>query len=127
MDANCNRTKEALRVLEDISRFFIENRGLTSQLKTLRHRLTQILLKFPVSYGDLLDARDSSHDVGKNGWISDSKTGLQALWISNFKRAQESLRVMEEFSKAIAPVRSPEFQKIRFSLYELEKTSFRFF
>lgn len=128
MDANFNRAKEALRVLEDIARFFLENKRLTEELKILRHRLTQIFLKLPVAYQDLLKTRDSSHDVGKKGWIRDSpQTGFQGLWISNMKRAQEALRVLEEFSKAAAASRTPDFQKIRFSLYELEKKSFRFF
>ena len=128
MDANLNRAKEALRVLEDIARFFLQNKRLIADLKTLRHRLTQILLKFPASYRELLEARDSAGDIGQKSWIRDaSKTDLSALWVSNMKRAQEALRVLEEFSKAVAAVQSPQFQKLRFSLYELEKKSFRFF
>ena len=111
-----------------IARFFLENPKLTAKLKALRHRLTQVLLKFPASYRDLLEARDSFHDVGKASWVQDvSRTGIPGLWISNMKRAQEALRVMEEFSKAEAAARSSDFQKMRFSLYELEKKSFRFF
>ena len=128
VDANFNRAKEALRVLEDIARFFLENKNLTRQLKTMRHRLTQVLLRFPASYRELLASRDSAGDVGKKSGIRDSKrTGPGTLWISNMKRAQEALRVLEEFSKAEAASQSAAFQKIRFSLYELEKKSFRFF
>lgn len=128
LDANFNRAKEALRVLEDISRFFLENKNLTAGLKSLRHRLTQTLLKFPASYGKWLEARDSSRDIGKENRIQDSpKTTIRALWISNMKRAQEALRVLEEFSKAVPGPQSAGFEKIRFSLYELEKKSFRLF
>ena len=128
VDANFNRAREALRVLEDISRFLVGNKSLTSRLKALRHQMTQALLKFPATYRQLLEARNSEGDVGKKSWIPDSRrSGIHALWISNMKRAQEALRALEEFSKAAAPRRSPEFQKIRFSLYELEKKSFRFF
>jgi thiamine-phosphate pyrophosphorylase len=128
MDANFNRAKEALRVLEDISRFYLEKKTVTSRLKKLRHALTQSLLKFPVSYRQLLESRDSAGDIGRKSWITDSKkTELSVLWVSNMKRAQEAMRVMEEFSKAICAPRSSDFQKIRFALYELEKKSFRFF
>ncbi len=128
IDANFNRTKEALRVLEDISRFFLENKDLTAVLKGLRHRMTQTLLKFPASYKNWLEARDSAHDIGKENRIQDSpKTTMQALWISNMKRAQEALRVLEEFSKMVPGPQSSGFEKIRFALYELEKKSFRLF
>ncbi len=128
LDANFNRAKEALRVLEDISRFCLENRHLTAKLKRLRHGLTQILFKFPVSYRNWLEARDAAHDIGKDNPVQDSsKRDVCALWISNMKRAQEALRVLEEFSKAVQGPRVSGFEKIRFSLYELEKKSFRLF
>ena len=128
MDANFNRAKEALRVLEDISRFFLENKKMTAGLKKLRHGLTQALLKFPAAYRDWLEARDSSGDVGKKNRIQDApETTLQALWISNMKRCQEALRVLEEFSRAVPGPQSGDFEKFRFSLYELEKKSFRLF
>lgn len=128
MDANFNRAKEAFRVLEDIARFILAHRILTSQLKELRHQLTQILLEFPVVYRDWLEARDSSGDIGKDNAIQDSsKRNIQGLWVSNMKRAQEALRVLEEFSKVVPGPRSSGFEKIRFSLYALEKKSFRLF
>lgn len=129
MDANFNRAKEALRVLEDISRFFLEDRNLTAKLKGFRHRLTQILLKFPASYQNWLEARDAAHDIGKDNPIQDSsRSDILALWVSNMKRAQEALRVLEEFSKAMpAGAPSSGFEKIRFSLYELEKKSIQLF
>ena len=128
LDANFNRAKEALRVLEDISRFYFENRNLTAKLKRLRHGLTQILLKFPASYRNWLEARDAAHDIGKDNPAQDSsRSDVRVLWISNMKRAQEALRVLEEFSKAVHGPRSSDFEKIRFSLYELEKRSFQLF
>ncbi len=128
IDANYNRAKEALRVLEDIARFYLENKSVTAELKKLRHQLTKTLLQFPVSYRELLESRDSERDIGKKSWIRDTpKAGFQGLWVSNMKRAQEALRVLEEFSKAAAAARSVSFQAVRFSLYELEKKSFRFF
>jgi thiamine-phosphate pyrophosphorylase len=51
----------------------------------------------------------------------DKKPGWKDLLISNMKRAQESLRVLEESSKIVAPKKSKSFQTLRFRLYELEK------
>lgn len=123
LDANYNRAKEALRVIEDIVRFLMNDRALTRDFKSCRHELTQALLKFPVPYRKLLAARDSAEDVGKEGWIKDKpgRTRWQDILAANLKRAQEAFRVLEEISKVVAPAKSPAFQKLRFRLYELEK------
>ena len=41
VDANLNRTREALRVLEDYARFGLNDRFLTERLKSLRHQLAE--------------------------------------------------------------------------------------
>ena len=61
LDANANRAREALRVLEDAARFILNRADLTAQLKSLRHDLTQILL--PFLPGALIQ-RDTPGDVG---------------------------------------------------------------
>ena len=123
VDANANRAKEALRVTEDIARFLIEDKNATKRLKQCRHGLTQALLKFPLNYREFLAARNATGDIGKKSAIQDlrGKPKWQDLMSSNFKRAQEATRVLEEFSKTLSPKQSKDFQKIRFSLYELEK------
>ena len=127
VDANYNRAKEALRVAEDISRFLMNDARLTAAFKKVRHELTRALLHFPVSYREIVAARDSADDVGKTGAIKDIKRKLKwsDLLISNLKRAQEALRVLEEFAKIAAPTEAKSFQKIRFKVYELEKICFR--
>ena len=130
MDANYNRTKEALRVVEDFARFFLNDARLSAAFKRARHDLTRALLRFPVSYRKLVAARDSANDIGRDRWIQDGqrrRPGWKEVMIANQKRAQEGLRVMEEVSKIIAPAQSPAFQRLRFKLYELEKDSFRKF
>ena len=39
LDANSNRAREALRVLEDYTRFVLDDDLLSSRLKNLRHEL----------------------------------------------------------------------------------------
>lgn len=124
VDANFNRAKEALRVCEDILRFYCEDKKTSDAWKKARHQLTKILLAYPVTYHTLLKSRSSSDDVGKDGFIADKKkTGWKDLLISNAKRSQEALRTLEELSKIIAPQKAASFQKLRFKIYDLEKTS----
>lgn len=128
LDANWNRSKEALRVCEDISRFFLEDKPLTAQFKRIRHDLTAILMAFPISYRELLFSRDSVNDLGKNSSIADKKNPKwQDIMAANLKRAQEALRVLEESSKVIAPKKVNALSALRFRVYELEKKSFRKF
>jgi len=39
LDANANRAREALRVIEDFARFVLNNDELSARLKELRHEL----------------------------------------------------------------------------------------
>ena len=124
IDANLNRSKEALRVAEDICRFVLKNSSLTGAFKRVRHEVTAAAFLFPVSYQRLLDARDSFNDVGKDSAISDaSDADWRDLLTANLKRAQESLRVLEECSKLISQNSSAAFQRLRFRCYELERKS----
>ena len=73
IDANYNRAKEALRVTEDIARFYLADARLTSRYKRARHDLTRALLGFKMPYRRLVEARDSKEDVGRAGLIRDKK------------------------------------------------------
>ena len=128
IDANFNRLKEGLRVCEDILRFVYDDRSLTSSFKKLRHSCSKILIGFPVSYRVLVTMRNAEHDVGKDSLILEKKKpNWNDLLVSNLKRAEESLRVLEEASKIIAPGKCRSFQSLRFKLYELEKRVFKKF
>lgn len=128
IDANYNRAKEALRVAEDITRFYLADSRLTGRFKRIRHDLTKALLGFKVPYRRLVAARNSREDVGRKSLVKDKKRpGWKDLLLSNLKRGQEALRVLEEFSKMVEPRKAAAFQRIRFRLYELEKDSLQKF
>ena len=115
-DANLNRLKEGIRVVEDIARYKDNNKELSLQLKELRH-LAKIDDVKP-----LLDGRDSINDVLRKSTPSEMKREtLQSIVTANFKRAQESSRVLEEIYKLVDPQLSENFKHIRYSLYALEK------
>jgi len=116
IDANLNRLKEGIRVVEDILRYKENNKELSSKLKSLRHqaRIEEI--------HELLANRDSINDVLKSSTKSEQKRqSLQSIITANFKRAQESCRVLEELFKLSNIEYSEKFKTIRYELYNLEK------
>jgi len=117
IDANLNRAREALRVIEDALRFVIADETLSGEIKKLRHDTDKVLRS---SYGVLIAARDSAGDFGRKAKEPAKKT-LESLITSNFKRAGEALRALEEYSKVVFAAKAEAFKKLRFKVYELEK------
>lgn len=119
VDANLNRLKEGIRVVEDINRFFYDRKDLSKELKELRHRAT---LK---SYINFLEFRDSENDVLKGSLKSENeRESISDILLSNMKRTQEASRVLEEIFKVIDFQQSENFKSIRYSLYSIEKRVF---
>jgi hypothetical protein len=115
IDANLNRLREGIRVVEDIFRYVYNDKQTAIKLKELRHlsRLT--------NYIELLETRDVKNDVLRNSIKSEqNRTDMNSILIANFKRAQESCRVLEEFCKLISIKDSENFKYIRYELYNLE-------
>jgi len=116
IDANLNRLREGIRVVEDIFRYVYNNKQIASKLKTLRHQ-SRI-----DCYEELLVSRDIQNDCLKQTTKSESnREDLYSILIANFKRAQESSRVLEEFTKLESVITSDIFKNIRYELYDLEK------
>jgi thiamine-phosphate pyrophosphorylase len=116
VDANLNRLKEGIRVIEDIARYVHNDTNLSIALKTLRHQCRIEPLEA------LLESRDSLHDVLRPTMQSEmNRTDLKSILIANYKRAQESSRVLEELYKIVEPATSETFKKIRYEMYTLEK------
>jgi len=116
IDANLNRLKEGVRVVEDIARYLHNNKELASSLKKIRH---QAIID---DYTSLLESRDSVNDVLRPTIKSEmNRSNTQDIIIANYKRAQESARVLEEIFKIEKPEYSEVFKSIRYNLYTLEK------
>jgi hypothetical protein len=117
IDANLNRLREGIRVVEDIFRYIFNDKTTSSKLKSLRH------LSRLSNYDALLDTRDIKNDVLKSSTTSEqSRENVKSILIANFKRAQESARVLEEFTKLISIQESENFKYIRYELYDIEKS-----
>ena len=116
IDANLNRLKEGIRVIEDIMRYRDNNKTFSLKLKELRHK-SRIDI-----YKELLTHRDSINDVLRPSTKSEQhRSDINSIIIANFKRAQESSRVLEELFKLDDITQSENFKHIRYELYSLEK------
>lgn len=115
IDANLNRLKEGIRVIEDIFRYIYNDKSTSLKLKKLRH------LSRLSNYTELLSTRDIKNDVLRESIKSEqNREDLHSILIANFKRAQESSRVLEEFTKLTSINDSENFKYIRYELYNLE-------
>ncbi|KLE11809.1 thiamine-phosphate pyrophosphorylase [Aliarcobacter butzleri] len=115
IDANLNRLREGIRVVEDIFRYIYNNKEVATKLKNLRH------LARTQNYYELLETRDIKNDVLRESIKSEqNRDNLNSILIANFKRAQESARVLEEFTKLTSIKDSENFKYIRYELYNLE-------
>jgi hypothetical protein len=121
LDANINRAKEGLRVCEEITRFILNSRSLTSQLKNIRHKIDSLLRYLPARES-LTSKRQSSTDVGKGSYACEfNRKDYHDIFFANIQRVEESLRVLEEFTK-LGDIRTAAgFKKIRYAIYEIEK------
>ena len=116
IDANINRLKEGIRVIEDIQRYRDNNKKLSTRLKQLRHNARVDLTQH------LLQNRDSINDVLRPTTKSElNRTSIEDIILANFKRAEESARVLEELFKLYDTKYSENFKHIRYELYDLEK------
>jgi len=116
IDANLNRLKEGIRVIEDINRYLYDNKTISSKLKELRH-----LAKID-NYLEILPHRDIQNDVLKASVETEMiRENITSLLLANYKRAQEASRVLEEAFKLLDPAKSEDFKTIRYELYALEQ------
>ena len=123
LDANCNRTREALRVVEDILRFYREETRLARRLKKERHSVSMYCDRMLKEDLKGLKARDISGDPGRDTMTKGeaARKDFGEILLTNFRRAEESLRVLEEISKLVDVRLSRLFKRSRFRVYEMEK------
>jgi thiamine-phosphate pyrophosphorylase len=118
LDANANRAREGLRVVEDTARYVLDRPDASAALRKMRHRLDQIVRGH---YAALLKYRDVENDSGRGNTTAPHKTGVPALLASNFKRCEEALRVLEEYGRVVSPRAVKGVQALRYNVYQWEK------
>lgn len=121
IDANLNRAKEGLRVIEDILRFIADDKKLTAKTKKIRHSITGYINKSGFPQKILLE-RQILKDVGRETISSELKRkNISDIFMANIQRVKESIRVLEEFFKLTDNDTSKKFKGLRYKLYHLEK------
>ncbi len=122
LDANANRAREALRVMEESARFILDDQALSRDLKYLRHDLAKHLRMMP----DLTLHRDTTGDVGTRMTTpaEQARQSVAEVVIAAGKRLSEALRALEEFSKLLqgkGPRIAAAFKALRYRGYVLEQ------
>jgi len=122
IDAAANRAGEGLRVVEDFARFVLDDRHLTELLKAIRHELTAALAIYAPQ--DRHAARETRQDVGATIALPAEQARTDTLHVvqANFKRVEQALRSLEEFSKAVAPTTAAAIEQLRYRVYTLERS-----
>jgi len=126
LDANFNRAKEGLRVCEDVCRFVFSHKIATQKYKNVRHKLTDII--FSLKIADMITSRDSREDVGR--FASDveyNRKSIEDVFYANSQRVKESLRVLEELTKLIDRKIATRLKRLRYALYEIERSTVKKF
>lgn len=122
IDANLNRSREGLRVCEEIARFALNDEGLTEKFKCLRHGITACIKFYPLRLKGIVASRDATRDVGRKAHVLERKrSDIRDVSLANMERVKESLRVLEEFSKLVDDKIACRFKRFRFKSYGLEK------
>lgn len=120
IDVNFNRLDESLKLVEDIVRFQIEDKGLLSQIREIRKDF--LALKKVIPLIKIITARQSQKDLGRQERFDlRGKKDTVGILLANFSRAKESSRIIEETMKAIDVQASRMAKNIRFAIYDLER------
>jgi len=120
IDANLNRATEALRVIEEIARFSMDNADLAKEIKHIRH---EVAVSIDENYSELLKSRDTEGDVGTSIKSTTKRLELENIFKANFKRLQQALRVLSEYGQALG-MEIDVFEQARYKSYTLEKKMF---
>lgn len=119
IDADGNRAREGLRVLEDLARFVLDATELASGFKDARHEVTATLATLPLA---ALAARDAEGDVGESiGTAAEyERPGIATVAEAAGSRTTEALRSLEETSKLVCPGgdAAGSFESMRYRVYD---------
>ncbi|NEP54205.1 MAG: thiamine phosphate synthase [Moorea sp. SIO3C2] len=118
LDANLDRAREGLRIIEEWCRFGLNDLSLTDQLKQLRQTVGSW-------HSDTIrQGRDTPGDpgTGLSHPQEEQRDNLQTVVQINCCRVQEALRVIEEYGKLYSADMAKSAKQMRYQLYTLEST-----
>lgn len=124
LDANANRAREGLRTTEDYIRFSVGESRWSKRLRSLRHGLTEVV-QHVVPQERLVAARRVDRDIGHPALAEEAHTPVQSsardVAIRGLKRAEEAIRVLEEYVRGTDIEAARRFSEMRFATYEAEQ------
>ncbi len=121
LDANLDRAREGLRVVEEWCRFGLNHPTATAQCKHLRQALGQW------HRPEFRQARNTPDDPGTQLTHAQehARMDLTDVLQVNLVRVQEALRVLEEYGKLYDPAMAADFKQMRYQVYTLESQLLR--
>ncbi len=116
IDANLDRAREGLRVLEDWARFALGRKDLVKSFKNFRQTLGKNHLQV------YKESRNFNNDkcTGLSHPEQFKRNNVSSIISSNAARVQEALRVIEEFSRGHNQILCEISSDIRYEIYNLE-------
>jgi len=121
IDANFNRAREALRVIEEYCRFGLNSGPLSERAKKFRHELCAAVRR--LDSGRLIAGRDTLGDVGIGQKVEGQhqRTTLKDCFTAAAKRLPEALRAMAEVIQIQDRAVAETVERLRYESYTLEK------
>ena len=120
LDANLDRAREGLRIIEEWCRLGLNHQPLSEECKHIRQELAQW------HSWELRQARDTPGDVGTDLSHPQEETreNIEQLLQANLCRSQEALRVLEEYSKLYNSEMASACKQLRYRVYTIESALF---
>lgn len=121
IDANFNRAREGVRVIEEFCRFSLNCSPLAERAKQLRHELSSAIGKLDA--GRLISSRDTLGDVGIGKTVDKQLTrnSLNDCFTASCKRLTEALRTLAEMIQTLNRPVAEAIENLRYEAYTLEK------
>jgi thiamine-phosphate pyrophosphorylase len=116
LDANLDRAREGLRIIEEWCRFGLNSATLSEECKNLRQSLAQWHTQ------ELRTARNTPGDLGTglSHPQEEKRTSVSQVLQVNFARLEEALRVLEEYGKLYHPQMGAQCKQMRYRVYTIE-------
>ncbi|MDX2097572.1 MAG: thiamine phosphate synthase [Leptolyngbyaceae cyanobacterium bins.59] len=116
LDANLDRAREGLRIIEEWCRFGLNHTDFTEECKHLRQEVARW------HSPEIRLARDTPGDPGTDLTHpqEQQRSSVQQVLHVNFARIQEAMRVLEEYGKLYSPEMGAAFKQMRYRVYTLE-------
>ncbi|MBE9127832.1 MULTISPECIES: thiamine phosphate synthase [unclassified Coleofasciculus] len=122
LDANLDRAREGLRIIEEWCRFGFNSSQMAGECKQMRQELASW------HSPEIRAARDTPGDPGTELTHpqEEQRANIHQLLQANLCRVEEAMRVLEEYGKLYNPNMGAAFKQMRYRVYSLESNLFAY-